>query len=396
MRLIGTLNNERDALAFSAFLNKKKINHQLDMVANRDWGSSDYGTITCQIWIHEEEQVSEAVKWYELFLQNPNDPLFTHIQKSSPPPLPTFPLNENESPSLVNKPSSSSEPNAVPWNKQPIGLITRLLLSICCALFFLSPLLTPVNDPMETLPSNIFSSPVQKWMLYDYPYKYQLINHFITLYGYEALKNPQDLNTEGRSLLTKIGDTPSWQGIYPIIKKQGVSAIETEMSQTPMFEKIREGEWWRVFTPCLMHADIFHLFFNMLWLIVLGKQIEQRLLPKRYLLFILVAGIFSNTSQYLVSGPNFIGFSGILCAMLTFIWIRQREAPWEGYQLDSMSLLFIMLFIFSMAALQLIFFFFDNSPDETFYSGIANTAHLSGALIGLILGKLNFFSWRHT
>lgn len=133
----------------------------------------------------------------------------------------------------------------------------------------------------------------------------------------------------------------------------------------------------------------------MLWLIVLGKQLEQRIKPWRYILFILFIAIISNTAQYLMSGPNFIGFSGVLCGMLAFIWVRQKTAAWEGYQIDRMTLIFMLIFILSMTGIQLLSFLLEKSLDWAISPNIANMAHLTGGLTGYILGRLNFFSWRH-
>lgn len=196
--------------------------------------------------------------------------------------------------------------------------------------------------------------------------------------------------------MQQINHTPFWQGAYSLLLKGGVKAVEKGFIQYPMFEKIKEGQVWRLFTPCLLHGDIFHLFFNMLWLIVLGKQIEQRIKAWPYVLFILIIGVLSNTVQYLMSGPNFIGFSGILCGMLAFIWVRQKRAAWEGYQIDRLTFLFMLIFIISMAFIQLLSFFLEKSMDLALSPNIANMAHLTGGLTGYLLGKLNFFSWRHT
>ena len=57
------------------------------------------------------------------------------------------------------------------------------------------------------------------------------------------------------------------------------------------------------FFPILLHADIFHLFFNMLWLIVLGKQIEQRLKTGRYVLFILLIAMYLKYSSIFGKRP---------------------------------------------------------------------------------------------
>jgi rhomboid protease GlpG len=296
-------------------------------------------------------------------------------------------------------PPPAAPPSSAPlsWEKQKMGWITRLLLVTCTFLFFLSQLgISSLQIPERYAGMILFTSPVEKILLYDYPKLYRLLDRFLHLYGFEELENPTDLSPEGKSLLEQINHTPVWPGFYQLLlQKRGWEAVTTGLSKYPSFEKIREGQIWRLFSPCLLHGDLFHLFFNMLWLIVLGKQIEQRLTPLRYAFFILIVAIISNTAQYLVSGPNFIGFSGVLCGMLAFIWVRQKIAPWEGYQIDRLTLIFMLIFIISMAAIQLLSFFLEKSFEWSFSPNIANMAHLIGGLVGYILGKLNIFSWRH-
>lgn len=51
-------------------------------------------------------------------------------------------------------------------------------------------------------------------------------------------------------------------------------------------------EFWRVLTFQFLHANIMHLFFNMLGLYVFGGLVERRLGFKKYAAFYLVCGIF--------------------------------------------------------------------------------------------------------
>ncbi len=76
--------------------------------------------------------------------------------------------------------------------------------------------------------------------------------------------------------------------------------------------------------------------------------------------------------------------------------MRQLKAPWEGYQLQRATIGFMMIFIFAIAGLQLVSFFLELTTGTSVSPGIANTAHLSGAAIGAVLGRLNFFGWRQT
>jgi GlpG protein len=391
MRLIGTLEDEQKALIFSRFLHQKGISHQIEIQTNTDWGSPYYGTNRCQIWIQDEDQVEDVLKWFHLFIENPQDPTFnisaTPAWIKSGPPLP---------PSPESTPRSSPPSAATSWEKQPMGWMTRSLLAICIILFFLSQLWMPSMRAPERYSSLIlFTSPIEKALLYDYPKFYQLIDRFLQLYGFEKLEHPSDLPPDGNRLLQQIHHTPFWPGYYQLMLEGGWQAVKGGLVKYPSFEKIREGQVWRLFSPCLLHGDLFHLFFNMIWLIVLGKQVEQRLMPLRYAIFIVIIAIVSNTAQYLMSGPNFIGFSGVLCGMLAFIWMRQKIAAWEGYQIDRLTLIFILIFIISMAAIQFVSFFLEKSFDFAFSPNIANMAHLTGGAVGFILGRLNFFSWRY-
>lgn len=391
MRIIGILEDEKKGLTFSSFLHQKEIAHQLEMEPNYDWGSADYGSSQCKIWIHDEDQVEQAIQWLTHFKENPSDPIFHFVQPISSSSFSPSPISNPEI-----EPSSTRKTHG--WETATMGWITRSFLILCSILFATTQLIKPsVPIPANTSVVSLVSSPIDQTLLYDYPLFYELINRFIDMYGYEGLKDPTNLTLEAQILLQKIHHTPFWKGFYEeiFVKNRAENALKGDLAP-PLFEKIREGQIWRLFSPALLHGDIFHLFFNMLWLMVLGKQLELRLKASRYLLFILITGIFSNTSQYLMSGSNFVGFSGILCAMLTFIWIRQNQTPWEGYQLDRLSFSFMMFFIIGMALLQLVSLFLEKFFQIEIAPNIANTAHLSGALIGIILGRLDFFSWSHS
>ncbi len=132
----------------------------------------------------------------------------------------------------------------------------------------------------------------------------------------------------------------------------------------------------------------------MVWLLLLGTQIESKVKPFRYLILLALIALFSNTCQYLMSGPNFLGFSGVVCGMATFIRIRQKQAPWEGYQVSKSTFRFIMIFISVLAFLSCLSALLEIFQEITFPIGIANTAHLAGALFGALLGKLRFFAWQ--
>jgi GlpG protein len=387
MRIVCTLNNLEQAQTLSAFLVAEGIENQLDVSKETDWGTHTYGDVICRIWIIDEDYVQAANKWVELFMQNPKNPLFYPHPKPS-----MFASEPSESaPKLIKLPRPDIAPAV-----EPIGKVTLYIIMLCCLLFLITEVTAPtITSYPANLPATpLFSAPLKKKLLYDYPYAYEIIDKLVNLYGIERLQDPQSLPAEGKLLIDKFNNTPYWQGYYDILLNRLQGNPPAPYGRAPMFEKLQKGEYWRLVSPCFLHSDILHILFNMLWLIILGRQMEKRLGIPRYLLFVLLTGIFSNTAQYLMGGPNFIGFSGVICGMLTFIWARQKYSAWEGYRIEKTTMVFIIFFILSMFSLQLISFYLEANRQSPISPGIANTAHLSGAALGYILGRLPLFRWK--
>jgi GlpG protein len=132
----------------------------------------------------------------------------------------------------------------------------------------------------------------------------------------------------------------------------------------------------------------------MIWVWVLCKPIEQRIGFTKTLFLTLILGVGSNTIQYLVGGPFFIGYSGVVMGLAGFIWSRQKIAPWEGYPIQRSTLLFLTFFVLAMFGLQLTSFILQLFSDVQFSPNIANTAHITGGLLGAFLGRSRLFAWR--
>ena len=183
-----------------------------------------------------------------------------------------------------------------------------------------------------------------------------------------------------------------WKGVVPLL----ITKYKTGHfgPKEPLMEKIGQGQVWRFFSPCLLHKDLFHLLFNMSWLWILGAQIEVRLSFRRFLLLLVILGVVSNTAQYFMGGPFFLGFSGVVAGFLGFIWMRQKIAPKEGYPLPRSAALFLFYSILGMMFLEAILCILQMVLPFTVPFNIANTAHIVGAVTGLILGKATFFARR--
>lgn len=394
MRLIYTTYNSDRGRTLANFLSSEGIENQLEMAKSNDWGQNDYGDTLFRIWVIDEDAADAAEKWAEAFEKDPENPFY---QKTGSPTtvIPTI-LAPGEqtikSPKidLMNSGNNRNNQNGS-LKPEPFRTITTGLLMLCILFYLISSMTSPhITSVPAYLPGTpITSAPIEKQFFYDYPRAYELVDKLVKLYGVEKLQFPESLPPEGQFLLKEFNNAPYWEGYYNHLLAY-FKNIEPPNTH-PLFEKIKEGEIWRLFTPCLIHASFLHILFNMMWLIVLGKQMEERLNTRRYMLFILIVGIFSNTCQYLMGGPNFLGFSGVVCGMVAFIYVRQKIAPWEGYPLDLSTSLFVLYFILALLGIQLVSFYMEVNHNTSFSPGIANTAHLTGAVMGALLGALPFF-----
>ncbi len=389
MRLIGTVDNERDASLLSQALSRENIDFEFEPVKHTDWGDSTYGTLSFRLWIIDEEQVDRAQEILNAYEQNPQDPLFAPSESN----IRSLKIPQKEK--IAEIPSKIVNISQVVRETEPVGRITYYIIMLCSLLFLMEALTQPENWPVpSTLPlTPFYASPIKQTLAFDYPLPYELFNNFIEKYTPEKVLNPQELPIDAENTLAKILSLNYWQGFYHSILEY-FKTHTFHVPDVPLFEKISQGEVWRLFSPALLHGDIFHILFNMLWLYALGRQMEDKLGGLRYLLFILATGIIVNTTQYLMTGSNFLGFSGILCAMITFVATRQDLAAWEGYRFDRMTKIFIYVFIFGMLFFQLVSFAVEVSTGTSISPGIANTAHLTGLALGAILGRLPFFAWK--
>lgn len=406
MRLVSTLNNEAHARKFTTYLAAHNIDARCEASVSSDWGSDTYGDVSFSVWVFDEDDYLIAKQHWMDFEEAPDDPRFNKAPPTKAPKATGDDRSERD--------GEASEQGRGRWRdkeawkegarqlaqqprelqKKKTSVITFYLIAVCTAVFLWTQFHSnfPKEVPDYLPPTSIVYPKLQKQLLFDYPDAYVTADKLILLYGLDKLMDPQSLPDEGKVLLNKYTSTPHWEGAYPLVVdalKNGDDAA----SAPPWFERINGGEIWRLFTPALLHGDIFHLVFNMIWLAILGTQIEGRIGKFRYLLFILLTAIPANVAQYLMSGFNFLGFSGVVCGMITFIWMRKRRAPWEGYLLQRSTIGFISFFVLAMLGLQIASFVLEATTDFALSAQVANTAHIVGGLTGVALGGSRFGRW---
>jgi GlpG protein len=363
MRVLTQFNDQRKARLFSSYLRKEGIENTCEVVLD-----SEKQKVVSTLWIHDEDDLEKADSFLREYEKNPA--LGKYAQPEQPKSF-----------------SSIANPN-LPKIKQPsLPIVTYLFLALCVFVYMLNLMQSKSSERL------VLVTPIQEMLMFDEPV---LLNHYETIFKKYSIspETPPNQYPEGlQKALEEAQEKPAFRGFYPRL----LSLFSSKMKKYPsgeMFIKIRQGEFWRLFTPAILHRDLLHILFNMLWLIFLGKQIEQRIGGIRFLIFILITGVIANVCQYLMSGPNFLGFSGVVLAMAGFIWVRKKIAPWEGYPLNATTLLFLAFFILAMMGLQFVTALIQITGTTSFMFNIANTAHLAGAFSGALLGKTSFFRWR--
>lgn len=91
---------------------------------------------------------------------------------------------------------------------------------------------------------------------------------------------------------------------------------------------IAQGQFWRLFTPMLLHGSILHIGFNMYALYIFGPGLERYFGHARFLTLYILSGFTGNVASFMFSSAPSLGSStaifGLLGAEGVFLY-RNRE-----------------------------------------------------------------------
>jgi GlpG protein len=377
MRLIGTLDDLNSAQEFSYYLVKEGVQNVFEPALQA-------GTSVYLIWVVDEDQVDFATQELTAFKADPQNPKYYGHYRTARQ------VEEAHQEKAREQRAATEEVLRRAHGVRRPGIVTIILIFACIFIFFWSKIETiPLGDHEAIL----VIRPPTSALLYDFPSPFDLFDQLATRYPVQELQHPERLPPEGRALLNKALSTPWWQGFYAEFVSYLRERATYQFYSGPLFVKIGQGEVWRLFTPALLHYDFLHILFDLIWLYILGTQIESRVGWFRYSCIVLLGAALTNISQYLASGPLFLGMSGVVTTLFGFIWMRQRRAPWEGYELHRVVIAFIVAFIVAMLLFQIVSFGFEVAGRNGIGPRIANTAHLVGLVVGALLGRFDLFAY---
>jgi len=148
----------------------------------------------------------------------------------------------------------------------------------------------------------------------------------------------------------------------------------------------KDGEYYRLLSSMFLHADINHLFNNMILLFGLGYMLEQELGHIRFLIYYLISGIggdvFSLVKEYMTGDYYFsIGASGAVFGLVGVLLILVIMLPDRFPNITWQRVVFVIAY--------------------SLYSGyrsieVNNTAHVGGLLVGAFIALIYTMRIRHS
>jgi membrane associated rhomboid family serine protease len=140
---------------------------------------------------------------------------------------------------------------------------------------------------------------------------------------------------------------------------------------------VAEGQWYRIFTPVLLHApQLYHILFNMWALWVLGPQIERGVGTWPFVGAFLASAAVGGAFMYVLGHPEAVtvGASGAIFGLFG-IWmnwaVRRRNTAFGRVLLRQIGFLLAL-----------------NAALPFIIPAIAWEAHLGGLIAGFVIGEL--------
>ncbi|RSK27845.1 rhomboid family intramembrane serine protease [Bacillus sp. HMF5848] len=105
---------------------------------------------------------------------------------------------------------------------------------------------------------------------------------------------------------------------------------------------ILAGEWWRFFTPIILHITFLHLFMNTLALFYLGIAVEKLYGNGRFLFIYLLAGFTGSVASFLFSPVVSAGASGAIYGLFGALLYFGVVYPSLFFRTMGLNLFFIL------------------------------------------------------
>lgn len=158
--------------------------------------------------------------------------------------------------------------------------------------------------------------------------------------------------------------------IFLLMQIVGVASVMTLLAYPANVQQ--DWQVWRWFSHALLHFSLLHLLFNLLWWWYLAGQVEKQQGKGKLLTITLIAALLTGWVQFHFSGPAFGGLSGVVYALMGYVWLLGKLHPDSQLALPNALMIFSLLWLIAGYA-------------NLFGLAIANAAHTTGLVIGLLM-----------
>jgi membrane associated rhomboid family serine protease len=141
---------------------------------------------------------------------------------------------------------------------------------------------------------------------------------------------------------------------------------------------VARGEYWRLVTAMFVHFGVVHIALNMVWLFILGRDLEPTMGRFRFTTLYLVCGAGGNVAAYLFGSVTSVsgGASGAIYGLLAAMIVVRRQ---QGQLNRGLIVLIVIFLVWTFA-----------EPNISIFG------HLGGLVIGALAGvALAYLSCTH-
>jgi membrane associated rhomboid family serine protease len=169
---------------------------------------------------------------------------------------------------------------------------------------------------------------------------------------------------------------------FPVIVTVGLAAVIVtgwswsggDIGMFTVDYRVWQGQVWRLLSSVLPHVDIYHLVFNVYWLVVFGSRVEETFGSPLTALWLAVFAIGSQAAEYALARGG-VGLSGVGYGLFGFLWVLSKRDPRFTDSVNSQT---AQLFVF--------WFFLCLALTYADIWQVANVAHAAGAVFGALAG----------
>ncbi|MBD7935862.1 MULTISPECIES: rhomboid family intramembrane serine protease [Cytobacillus] len=142
--------------------------------------------------------------------------------------------------------------------------------------------------------------------------------------------------------------------------------IESGAKYNPL---ILAGEWWRFFTPIILHIGFLHLLMNTLALFYLGSAVERIMGNTRFIFIYLLSGFMGSLLSFITSPNVSAGASGAIFGCFGALLFFGIMKPKLFFRTMGMNIIIVLVFNLALGFM---------------IPGIDNAGHIGGLIGGFL------------